>query len=305
MSISTPELVQRATARDLSIDIFWPDQDTKKTAVILLHGGGWMAGHRSEMHRYASLLRAQGFLAVAAEYRLTGEALWPAQILDVKDIIRWVRANADRLRIDPEKIALQGFSAGGHLALLAAATGYKPGFGASPHPAGSAAVAAVAALFAPADLTKGALPVRPPPVANLLGPDADEDAARDASPLHHVAPGFPPVFLLSGMADPMMPYPAMLNLFEAVTAAGSKAELHLYHDHMHEFAALPSMTAAVQAEIGLFLNRAVVDPEFYRQENLALNPFARPGGPGGPPPGVPAANSAFHAAKEIFKEINP
>jgi acetyl esterase/lipase len=285
MTISTPEVVQRATARDLGIDIFWPDDDTKKTAVILLHGGGWMAGHRAETHRYARLLRAQGFLALAAEYRLTGEAPWPTQILDVKDIIRWVRANADWLRIDPGKIVLQGFSAGGHLALLAAATADKPAFGsAEPHPAGSAAVAAVVALFAPADFTTNAFSVRPPPIAHLLGSRADEDAARAASPLYHVAPGFPPVFLLSGMADPLMPYHAVLQLFEAVTAVGGKADLHLYHDHLHEFAALPSMTAAVQAEIGLFLNRAVVDPEFYRQETLTLNPFARPGGPGGPPP---------------------
>jgi acetyl esterase/lipase len=285
MSISTPEVVQRAAARDLGIDIFWPDEDTKRTAVILLHGGGWMFGHRADTHRYASLLRAQGFLALAVEYRLTGEAPWPAQILDVKDVIRWVRANADWLRIDPDKIALQGFSAGGHLALLAAATANKPCFGeAAPHPAGSAAVAAVVSLFAPADFSKTAFPVRPPPIANLLGPDADEDAALAASPLHYVAPGFPPVFLLSGLADPLMPYQFTLKFFEAVTAVGGKADLHFYHDHLHEFAALPSMTAAVQAEIGLFLDRAVVNPDFYRQENLTLNPFARPGGPGGPPP---------------------
>ncbi len=278
MSISTPEVVQRATARDLGIDIFWPDDDSKRTAVILLHGGGWIAGHRADTHRYATLLRAQGFLALSAEYRLTGEAPWPSQILDVKDIIRWVRANADRLRIDPGKIALQGFSAGGHLALLAAATGNKTAFGAPGAP-----VAAVVALFAPVDFSANAFPVRPPPIAALLG-DADEEAALDASPLHHVAPGFPPTFLLSGMADQLMPFHAVLQFFEAVAAAGAKADLHLYHDHMHEFAALPSMIAAVQSEVALFLDRAVVDTEFYRQENLKLNPFARPGGPGGPPP---------------------
>jgi acetyl esterase/lipase len=277
MSISTPEVVQRATARDLGIDIFWPDDDSKRTAVILLHGGGWMAGHRADTHRYAALLREQGFLALSAEYRLTGEAPWPTQILDVKDIIRWVRANADWLRIDPGKIALQGFSAGGHLALLAAATGDKAAFGAPAAP-----VAAVVAFFAPADFSAKTFPVRPPPIAALLG-NADEAAALDASPLHHVAPGFPPVFLLSGMADPLMPYHAVLQFFQAAAAAGAKADLHLYHDHLHEFAALPSMTAAVQAEIALFLDRAVVDPEFYRQENLRLNKFAHPRMPGGPP----------------------
>ncbi len=268
MELSTPEVVQRATERDLGIDIFWPESDAKRSAVILLHGGGWMGGHRSDTHRYARLLRNHGFLAIAAEYRLTGEAKWPAQILDVMDAIRWVRENADWLRIDPDKIALQGLSAGGHLALLAAATGH-----------GNAAVAAVVALFAPTSFTQDVMPVRPPPVASLFGQEGNEEVARAASPLHQVAPGFPPVFLLSGMADPLLPPAQTLEFFNAVVAAGAKADLHFYHGHTHEFAALPSMTEAVQAEIALFLDRAMVDPQFYAEENLRLNPFARFGGP--------------------------
>jgi acetyl esterase/lipase len=276
MVISTPEVVQRAADRDLGIDIFWPESDAKRTAVILLHGGGWTFGHRSDMHRYASLLRAHGFLAIAAEYRLTGEAPWPTQIMDVKDVIRWTRGNADWLRIDPDKIALQGFSSGGHLALLAAATPGESRFGAP------APIAAVAALFAPPDLTQAAHPVRPPPLVSLFGPAGNEDTARAASPLYHVSPGFPPAFLLSGMADRLLPYQETLKLFEALVAAGTQTELHLYHGHTHEFAALPSMTAQVQAEIALFLDRAVVNPAYYREENLRLNKFA---GPGGPPRG--------------------
>jgi acetyl esterase/lipase len=290
MSLSTPEVVQRATERDLGIDIFWPDSDAKRTAVILLHGGALMMGHRSDMHGYARILRDKGFLAIAAEYRLLGEVAWPAQILDVKDIIRWVRANADWLRIDPEKIALQGFSAGGHLALLAAGTAGKPAFGAQvPHPAGSAAVAAVVSLFAPPLLTKEAFPVRPPPIIAMLGPDGNEEMAREASPLLHVAPGFPPAFLLNGMADPFVPYSATLQLFEALVAAGNAADLHFYHGHTHEFAALPSMLAPVVGEIALFLDRAVVNPAFYADENRTLNMFARPGGPPpvSPPPVSP------------------
>jgi acetyl esterase/lipase len=197
MSISTPEVVQRATDRDLGIDIFWPEDDAKRSAVILLHGGGWSGGHRSEMHRYARQLRQRGFLAIAAEYRLTSEAPWPAQILEVKDVIRWVRDNAAWLRVDPDRIALQGFSSGGHLALLAAGTAGKSCFG------------------------------------------ADEPPAE--------------------------------------VAAGTKTDLHFYHGHAHEFAALPSMLEPVQAEVALFLERAVVDPAFYTREALALNPFARMG----------------------------
>jgi acetyl esterase/lipase len=279
MVISTPEVVQRPDDRDLGIDIFWPDSEAKRTAVILLHGGGWRFGHRSEMHRYARLLRDRGFLAIAAEYRLTGEAPWPTQIMDVKDVIRWTRDNADWLRIDPAKIALQGFSSGGHLALLAAATAGNDVFGAP------APVAAVVSLFAPPDLTAAVFPVRPPPLAALFGPEGREDIARAASPLSHVAPGFPPAFLLSGMEDRLLPYQETLRLFEALAGVGSKVELHLYHGHTHEFAALPSMTEPVQAEIALFLDRAVVDPDYYRDENLRLNKFA---GSGGPPQGQPA-----------------
>jgi len=278
MVISTPEVVQRADDRDLGIDIFWPDSDAKRTAVILLHGGGWTFGHRSEMHRYARLLRDRGFLAIAAEYRLTGEAPWPTQIMDVKDVVRWTRDNADWLRIDPGKIALQGFSSGGHLALLAAATSGNYVFG-DPAP-----VAGVISLFAPPDLTKAAFPVRPPPLAALFGPEGNEDIARAASPLYQVAPGFPPAFLLSGMEDQLLPYQETLRLFEALAQAGTKAELHLYHGHTHEFAALPSMTEPVEAEIALFLDRAVVDPGHYRDENLRLNKFAAPGGPPGAKP---------------------
>lgn len=288
MSLSTPEVVQRATERDLGIDIFWPDSEEKRTAVILLHGGGWEMGHRSDMHCYARILRARGFVAIAAEYRLTGEAPWPAQILDVKDVIRWARANAAWLRVDPDKVALQGFSAGGHLALLAAGTSKKSLFGVEePHPEGSAAVAAVVSLFAPPSLTKESFPVRPPPLIGLFGPEGNEDLAREASPLLHVSPGFPPTFLLNGTADPFMPYTEALRLFEALVAAGSPADLHLYHGHTHEFAALPSMLEPVQSEIALFLERTVVNPAFYADENLKLNMFARPGAPGGLPPGGP------------------
>jgi acetyl esterase/lipase len=280
MTGSTPEVIARATERDLGIDIFWPDSDEKAAAVVLLHGGGWMAGHRSDMHKYAKILRREGFLAICAEYRLTGEAPWPAQILDVKDIIRWVRRNADWLHINPEKIALQGFSAGAHLALLAAATADRAGFGAAePHADGSAAVAAVVSFFGPPDFSRELSPVRVPPIASLFGAEGNEDVALEASPQHHIRQGFPPTFLLSGMADPIIHYQRILDFFSALAAVDTKVDLHLYHGHSHEFAALPSMIEAVQAEVALFLSRAVVDPQFYHDENLALNMFSRP-----PPP---------------------
>ena len=117
--------------------------------------------------RRSAELVGHGFTAVAVEYRLTGEAPWPAQLHDVKRAIRHVRANANALGVDPDRIVLQGHSAGAHLALLAAGTADDPawdppgseyGTGAgAPGDEVSCAVAAVVAFYPPTDLRTGPL----------------------------------------------------------------------------------------------------------------------------------------------------
>ncbi len=261
--------------RALQADVYPPDaRAALRAAVLLLHGGAWRFGSRADMGQYAKILSQLGFLAIAPEYRLLGEAPYPAQLDDVLDVVAWVKSNAGDLQIDPDKIALQGYSAGGHLALLAAAT-------AADRP--RSAVAAVVAFFAPPRLDAPAPPGMPSLAESLLGPAPTAAAIRAASPVHRIGAGFPPTFLLGGMADFLVPPPAMLELFHALVAAQAPVDIHLYHGHLHEFAMLPSMLEPVQAEVALFLKRAVVDPAAYRAENLQLNPFARPGWPGPPP----------------------
>jgi acetyl esterase/lipase len=263
--------------RALRADIYAPDPLLSlRSAVILLHGGAWRFGSRADMGPYANILSDLGFLAIAAEYRLLGEAAYPAQLHDVRDVIAWVRSHAGELGIDANKIAVEGFSAGGHLALIAAAT-------AAERP--ESAVAAVIACFAPPRLDGPAPPGMPSLAEGLLGPAPSAEAIRAASPVHRIGAGFPPTFLLGGMADFLVPPAATLELFHALEAAHADVDLHLYHGHLHEFALLPSMLEPVQAEVALFLKRAVVDPAGHRDENLKLNPFARPGWPG-PPPGA-------------------
>lgn len=271
--------VPAAGRRALRIDVYAPDATrTLRTAVILLHGGAWRFGSRADMAPYARILSEFGFTAIAAEYRLLGEAAYPAQLDDVRDVIAWVRSHAGDLGIDATKIALEGFSAGAHLSLLAAGTvALRP----------ECAVAAVVAFFAPPRLDGPAPPGMPSLAENLLGPNPSASAVRAASPLHAIGEGFPPTFLLGGMEDFLVPAAATLELFQALVAAKAQVDLHLYHGHLHEFALLPSMLRPVQAEVALFLKRCVVDPAAYREENLKLNPFARPGWPG-PPPGAVA-----------------
>jgi acetyl esterase/lipase len=225
-------------------------------------------GSRADVAPYARLLVRRGFLAIAAEYRLLGEAAYPAQSEDVYDVLEWVRRNAVDLKIDADKIVLQGFSAGGHLALLAAGKSARRADG---------AVAAVVSFFAPVDMNSPSPPAMPRLVDMLLGPGASAEQIRAVSPIHQVAAGFAPTFLLAGTADFLLPARETLRMFEALLQAGVPADLHLYHAHSHEFAALPSMLEPVQDEVALFLKRSVIDPKGYADENLRLNPFARPG----------------------------
>ena len=119
----------QAGGRDLKLDLYRPKgKRNHHTAVLLLHGGAWRMGDKSMMELFGPALAGLGFTAVAPEYRLLGESPWPAQLEDVKAAIRWTRAHAETLDIHPERIAVQGFSAGAHLALMAGGTPDMLGF---------------------------------------------------------------------------------------------------------------------------------------------------------------------------------
>lgn len=113
--------------RELKLDVFknTAAAPALKTAIIIIHGGGWRSGHRSQHHPLAQQLANRGYVCFTPEYRLSTEALFPSAIYDLKAAIRWVRANAETYNIDPEKIVVSGFSAGGELAAFLGTTANK------------------------------------------------------------------------------------------------------------------------------------------------------------------------------------
>ena len=107
--------------RPLKLDIYRP-QTPNGAAVLIVHGGGWSRGSKDMLGPASTALAEQGFVVMAQEYRLTGEAPFPANIHDVKRAIRWAKEHAAELKFDPDKLCLEGHSAGAHLVLLAAGT---------------------------------------------------------------------------------------------------------------------------------------------------------------------------------------
>jgi acetyl esterase/lipase len=197
---------------DLKLDIYRPPAGTeKRMATIHIHGGGFSAGSKDTLTDRVAPFAALGYVAIPVQYRLVGEAKWPAQIEDVKAAIRWTRANAKTLGIDPERIAVVGYSAGGQLALFAAGTGNRPEFeGKNGTPGAGTQVAACCAYYPSTDVR----PRGDGTANNLLPAGSDEAAHRAASPLTYIAAGFPPTVIFHGTADVTIPLESSERLFK-------------------------------------------------------------------------------------------
>ena len=248
--------------RWLRCDIYLPPgRPERAPAVLLLHGGAWRSGDRSQLRGYGILLSREGYVCVCSEYRLSGEAPWPAQIEDVKAAIRWMRANADRLGIDPERIAVSGNSAGAHLALVAAGTAGTSRFeGEGGNPGVDTRVAAALAIYAPVDLTHAVVGRDPDgtnAVRELMGPAAREEEYRHASPLTYATTGFPPTLLIHGNEDEVVSHQHSIRMYEALEHAGVPVELHIYAGQPHAFDATPEFGRQCASVMRLFLDRYV------------------------------------------------
>lgn len=116
--------------RELLLDAFYPKKKNRirQTAIIIIHGGGWRRGNRTQHYPLAQKLAGMGYICFTPEYRLSTEALYPAAVYDIKAAIRWVKKNAGTYNLDTAKITALGFSAGGQLAALMGATNGMPEF---------------------------------------------------------------------------------------------------------------------------------------------------------------------------------
>ncbi|WP_432512177.1 alpha/beta hydrolase fold domain-containing protein [Kineococcus sp. SYSU DK001] len=233
----------------LVLDLVLPPDATGPVPVVVwLHGGGWFTGDRHLAPDLTRWFAARGLAMATVEYRLSGQALFPAQLHDVRAAVRFLRRAGAGLGLDG-RVGLWGSSAGGHLAALAGVTGhlpFLPGEDVGPD-APSAAVQAVAEGYGPVDLERvvADAPASAPPAmsganapeARLLGgpPAQRRDLARAASPLTHVSPAAPPFHVAHGTDDVLVRPGQSVLLHEALVAAGVESTLHLLDGYRHGF----------------------------------------------------------------------
>ena len=214
----------------LLLDLFLPEASTIQgfPVVVWVHGGGWKNG--SKENPRAEFLAENGYAVASINYRLTHEAQWPAQIEDCRESVRWLRKNADRYRLDSDRIGAWGSSAGGHLVALMGTLDYPE------NEAVSSQVRAVCDWYGPTEL----LSMPPNNVGNgrteedvansngakLLGCTVKDcpELAKQASALDNVTSDDAPFLIMHGDLDPGVPLSQSSRFYKKLKAVGVEAE---------------------------------------------------------------------------------
>jgi acetyl esterase/lipase len=215
----------------LLLDLYQPLTGAgPRAAVLLIHGGGMWTGTRADMGDPARGLARAGFMAICIDYRLvdaaSGRNRWPAQLDDAQRAVRWIRANAGRIGVDPQRIAAYGWSAGGQLAALLGMRETRDD--SDPALAGfSSRVACVIDLAGDVDLAAyPAPPARDEVIALLGGTQAEvPEQYGDASPLSWIDGSTVPFLVIHGLRDDVVPVEQSRRLVAALRSAGVDVEL--------------------------------------------------------------------------------
>ena len=218
------ELYRKVGDVELNVWITGRGQGSPRPAAVFFFGGGWTNGSPSQFQKHAELLASKGMTVLLADYRVKSRhnVAVPACVADAKAAIRWTRANAKRLNINPNRIAAGGGSAGGH---LAAATAVLPGFEDGDNLKVSSKPNALL-LFNPALV----LTSEGPGPAERFGGDA-----RAVSPIDHVTKAAPPTIIFHGKADTTVPYKTVEAYQKKASALGAKCILEGYEGQTHGF----------------------------------------------------------------------
>jgi len=240
---------------DLHLDIYHPPAGAeKRMATIHIHGGGFTQGSKAGVSSSSRAFASLGYVSIGSQYRLAGQAKWPAQIEDVKAAIRWTRANAERLNIDPNRIAIAGYSAGGLMALYAAATGDRKDFEGNGGNAGVSSKVQACVSFYAATFANAA-----------LMPEGSDRAAIDAvNPANLISSSFAPTIFFHGLGDVTIPPDNTLAFFQKLRSAGIKVDLHFFQGAPHAFETNNPDAALASAQLAnLFFDRLIINPKEY------------------------------------------
>ena len=228
--------------RVLLFDLYLPRDTPEPPLLVWVHGGAWRRGSKDSVGPLG--LASAGYAIASVDFRLSGEAPFPAQIHDIKAAIRFLRAEAPRYGYDAERIAIGGNSSGGHLAAFVGVTNGHAGLEGEvgDHLGQSSSVQAIVDYYGPTNLasilpqsTPHGLSVRQPALDLLLGgqPEAVPELAELASVVTHVDATDPPLLIRHGDQDPQVPINQSHELQGAYKELGLTVHFEVVHGAAH------------------------------------------------------------------------
>jgi acetyl esterase/lipase len=251
----------------LRFDLAWPRTGGPHPLVLLLHGGGWAGGGRTELREEMRSLARLGYAAATVEYRLTQAPrnVFPAAVADVRCAVRVLRSSAATYGIAPDRVAAAGYSAGGHLAALLGTATDVAGLDDGCPAGGDASVRAVLSYAGPQDLRVNGPYTQEQAqlVTNFLGVFPGDAPARAAlaSPVVHVSAGDPPFLLVHGTSDQLVPVEQSRRMSAALRKVGTPATVLELEGTGHAFVGLTtSPRALVRCTTTAFLARWLAPP---------------------------------------------
>jgi acetyl esterase/lipase len=232
----------------LLLDLYLPEAGAPFPLIVWIHGGAYRSGDKGGIW-YKPILNQtrRGYAVASIDYRLSGTAKFPALVHDAKAAIRWLRANAAQYHLKADRIVVAGESAGGYqAAMLGTSGGVAELEGTLGNAKESSRVQGVIDFFGPTDflaMDDGASACKTPlvhrapnsPESQLLGCNLDDcrDKVKATNPIAYVGADAPPFLILHGLADCQVPHTQSQHLYDALRAAGVKADLHLLPDVGH------------------------------------------------------------------------
>ncbi|MGB9596882.1 MAG: alpha/beta hydrolase fold domain-containing protein [Candidatus Poribacteria bacterium] len=224
------------------LDLYLPPQGDNLSLIINIHGGAWMMGNKNDMVPLDFLF--EGYAVASINYRLSQHSIFPAQIEDCKSAVRWLRKNAGKFGINPDRFGVIGASAGGHLSALLGTTGDVKEFDVGENLDVSSQVQAVVDLFGPTDffqmddhrLSNGMIHNLPSsPESLLIGGNIQEnkDKAIKANPITYITKDDPPFLIIHGDSDPLVPHHQSELLEQALKDAGVSVVFYTVKDGGH------------------------------------------------------------------------
>lgn len=231
-SVTVEKDIEYGRGQDVSLqlDLYSPKEPTKDVpGLIFVHGGGWKKGHRNDYRYYCIKFAEQGYVVATISYRLRDVAPFPAAVEDAKCAVRWMRSNAKKIGVDPDRIAILGGSAGGHLSMMVGYSSDKPELeGNGGHQDVSSRVQAVVNLYGPSDLTTPEASVRESVVEFLDGKSIEEspEVYQLASPSSHISSDDPATLILHGTIDKIVPIAQSDQLDQRLTDSSVPHEYH-------------------------------------------------------------------------------